>query len=55
MELDDSPVGLLIEELSQWPEGTGVYFYDDDSREYYGIYPDEIRADDKGDIWIKVR
>ena len=55
MELDDYPVGLLIEELSHWPEGTGVYFYDDDSKEYYGIYPDEIRADDKGDIWIKVR
>lgn len=55
MELDDYPVGLLKEELSHWPEGTGVYFYDDDSREYYGIYPDEIRADDKGDIWIKVR
>lgn len=55
MELDDYPVGMLIEELSHWPEGTGVYFYDDDSREYYGIYPDEIRTDEKGDIWIKVR
>ncbi len=51
MELDDYPVGLLIEELSHWPEGTGVYFYDDDSREYYGIYPDEIRTDEKGDVW----
>ena len=55
MELDDYPVGLLIEELSHWPEGIGVYFYDDDSREYYGIYPDEIRTDEKGDVWIKVR
>lgn len=55
MELDDYPVGLLIEELSHWPEGTGVYFYDDDSKEYYGIYPDEIRTDEKGDVWIKVR
>lgn len=55
MELDDYPVDLLFEELSQWPEGTGVYFYDDDSKEYYGIYPDEIRTDEKGDVWIKVR
>ena len=29
--------------------------YEDDSKEYYGIYPDEIRADEQGDVWIKVR
>ena len=55
MELDDYPVGLLVEEISHWTEGTGIYFYDDDSKEYYGIYPDEIRTDEKGDVWIKVR
>ena len=55
MELDDYPVGLLLEDLSHCPKGTGIYFYDDDSQEYYGIYPDEIRTDEKGDVWIKVR
>lgn len=55
MELDDYPVGLLVEEISHWAEGTGIYFYDDDSREYYEIYPDEIRTDEKGDVWIKIR
>ena len=45
MELDDYPVGLLLEDLSHCPKGTGIYFYDDDSQEYYGIYPDEIRTD----------
>ena len=55
MELDDYPVGLLLEDLSHCHKGTGIYFYDDDSQEYYGIYPDEIRTDEKGDVWIKVR
>ena len=45
MELDDYPVGLLMEDLSHNPKETGIYFYDDDSEEYYGIYPDEIRTD----------
>ena len=48
MELDDYPVGLLMEDLSHNPKETGIYFYDDDSQEYYGIYPDEIRTDEKG-------
>ena len=55
MELDDYPVGLLMEDLSHNPKETGIYFYDHDSQEYYGIYPDEIRTDEKGDVWIKVR
>ena len=55
MELDDYPVGLLMEDLSHCLKGTGIYFYDDDSEEYYGIYPGEIRTDEKGDVWIKVR
>ena len=55
MELDDYLVGLLLEDLSHCSKGTGIYFYDDDSEEYYGIYPDEIRTDEKGDVWIKVR
>ena len=32
MELDDYPVGLLMEDLSHCPKGTGIYFYDDDSQ-----------------------
>ena len=55
MELDDYPVGMIVEELSHCSKETGIYFYDDDSKEYYGIYPDEIRTDEKGDVWIKVR
>ena len=55
MELDDYPVGLLLEDLSHCSKGTGIYFFDDDSEEYYGIYPDEIRTDEKGEVWIKVR
>ena len=55
MELDDYPVGLLEEDLSLCSKETGVYFYDDESKEYYGIYPDEIRTDEEGDVWIKVR
>ena len=55
MELDDYPVGLLEEVLSHCSKETGVYFYDDEAKEYYGIYPDEIRTDEEGDVWIKVR
>ena len=55
MELDDYPVGMIVEDLSHCSIETGIYFYDDDSKEYYGIYPDEIRTDEKGDVWIKVR
>ena len=55
MELDDYPVGLLEEDLSHCSKETGVYFYYDESKEYYGIYPDEIRTDEEGDVWIKVR
>ena len=55
MELDDYPVGLLEEDLSHCSKETGVYFYDYESKEYYGIYPDEIRTDEEGDVWIKVR
>jgi len=54
-ELEDYPVSMLVEELSAVKEDTGVYFYDDDSKEYYGIYCDECRLDDKGDVWINVR
>jgi len=54
-ELDDYPVSMLAEELSAVKDDTGVYFYDDDSKEYYGIYCDECRVDDKGDVWINVR
>ncbi|MGN1233328.1 MAG: hypothetical protein ACI4UJ_07785 [Candidatus Cryptobacteroides sp.] len=54
MELDDYPVGLLMEDLAHCSKDTGIYFYNDDSKEYYGIYPNEIRTDEKGDIWIKV-
>lgn len=55
MELDDWPVSMVMEELAGVEPGTDVYFYDDDSREYYGIHPDECRPDGKGDTWINVR
>lgn len=64
MELDDYIIGDLLDELSplssvSYDHGTlraaRVYFYDDDSGEYYGIYPDEVRTDADGEVWIKVR
>lgn len=55
MELDDYPISMIMEDLSGQMGGTGVYFYDDDSKEFYGIYPDEYRIDDKGELWINVR
>lgn len=55
IELDDYPVSMLMEDLSEADPHTGVYFYDDDSREYYGIYPQELRTGDNGDVWINVR
>lgn len=55
MELDDYPVSLLVDELSSCDRDSGVYFYDDDSKEYYGIFTDECREDERGDIWMKIR
>ena len=55
MELDDYPVAMLLDELSSVSQDTKVVFYDDDSKEYYGIYPDEHRVDKAGDIWVNVR
>lgn len=55
MELDDYPLSMIIDELQAAAEETPVYFYDDESRDYYGIYYDEWRIDEKGDVWIKVR
>lgn len=52
-ELDDYPAAMIAEEISG--KDCKVYFYDDEAGEYYGIYTDERRTDDKGDIWIKVR
>lgn len=54
-ELADYTIGLIIEELSQCADDTPVYFYDDEAREYYGIYSDEARTDKIGDLWIKAR
>lgn len=55
MELDDWPVSMIVEELSSVDSHTKVYFFDDDSKEYYGIYPEECHRDDRGDTWINVR
>lgn len=55
MELDDYPLSMIISELEEVDPRTEVYFFDDESRDYYGIYKDEWRIDDKGDVWIKVR
>ena len=54
MELDDYPVGMLMEDLAHCSKDTDIYFYDEDSNEYCRIYLYEIRTDEKGDIWIKV-
>lgn len=54
-ELDDYTVELILEELSTIPDDTPVYLYDDEAKEYYGIYPDEFKTDPDGDPWINVR
>ncbi|MCQ2134917.1 MAG: hypothetical protein MJY88_08115 [Bacteroidales bacterium] len=54
-ELDNYTSGLLVEELSQVDADTRVYLYDDDSKEYYGIYVNEHRTDPDGNPWINVR
>lgn len=54
-ELSDYTIGLLCEELRSCDPSTSVYFYDDDSQEYYGIYVDEWRIGSEGDLWIKAR
>jgi len=61
MELDDYPTGLILEELQDLQAqgiitpDTLVYFYDDDSKEYYGIYTTDYRLGKEGAPWIKVR
>ena len=55
MELDNYPVGMIIEELEALEPSTPVFFYDDEAGEYYGIYTDEIRISEDGDTWIKAR
>lgn len=54
-ELDNYTVGLLLDELSSVGEATMVYLYDDESKEYYGIYLDEYKTDQDGNPWINVR
>lgn len=54
-ELDNYTVGLLLDELSSVGEATTVYLYDDESKEYYGIYLDEYKTDQDGNPWINVR
>lgn len=54
-ELDNYTCDLLIEELSALDDGTRVYLYEDESKEYYGIYVDEHRTDPDGNPWINVR
>lgn len=55
MELDDYPVGMIIEELRDLDPNAGVYFYDDESMEYYGILPEEYRIGKDGGPWFKIR
>lgn len=54
-ELSNYTCGLLLDELSQLAPATKVFLYDDDSREFYGIYPDEFKTDPAGNPWINVR
>lgn len=54
-ELSNYTSGILADELSQIDADTGVYLYDDDSKDYYGICADRCRVDADGDPWINVR
>lgn len=54
-ELDNYTVGLLLDELYSVGDTTPVYLYDDESKEYYGIYLDEYKTDQDGNPWINVR
>lgn len=54
-ELDNYTVGLILDEFQHFDPSTQVYLYEDESREFYGIHPDELRTDSSGNPWIKVR
>lgn len=54
-ELDNYTVGLILDEFQHFDQSTQVYLYEDESREFYGIHPDELRTDSSGNPWIKVR
>lgn len=54
-ELANYTSALIIDELSQLDAGTKVYLYDDEGKEYYGIYADEYKTDSDGNPWINVR
>lgn len=54
-ELDNYTVGLLLDELYSVGDTTPVYLYDDESKEYFGIYLDEYKTDQDGNPWINVR
>ena len=54
-ELSNYTSGILADELSQIDADAGVYLYDDDSKDYYGICADRCRVDADGDPWINVR
>lgn len=54
-ELANYTSALIIEELTQLDASTKVYLYDDEGKEYYGIYVDEHKADSDGNPWVNVR
>ncbi len=54
-ELANYTSGILAEELTQVSANTRVYLYDDDSKEYYGIYVNEHKTDPDGNPWINMR
>lgn len=54
-ELADYTADLVMEELSQCPPDTKVIFLDDEASEYYGLYLEEHRTDESGDLWVKAR
>lgn len=54
-ELDNYTVSLILDEFKHLDPSTQVYLYEDESKEFYGIHPDELRADSDGNPWIKVR
>lgn len=54
-ELSNYTSGLIAAELQELAPDTEVYLYDDESKDYYGIYTAEHKTDPDGNPWINVR
>lgn len=54
-ELADYPISMIMSDLLAADLCTNIYFYDDESKDYYGIYTQERKVGPEGDLWINVR